>query len=93
MPRFILAVILCCCVPDGANISRALAAGSELTRCLDASTILGAGGDVSDQALKAAQSTCTRLKQSSPDKETLARVNAAAANIDEEVKRRQASGR
>jgi hypothetical protein len=94
MPHFVLALVLFACVPYGANISpMALAAAGELMRCLDASTILGAGGDVSDQELKAAQGACARLKQSSPDKETLARVNAAAANLDEEAKRRGASGR
>ncbi|MBC8021312.1 MAG: hypothetical protein H7X78_08930 [Methyloceanibacter sp.] len=95
MPRFVLAFVLCCCVPQGATVigAGALAASSELSLCLDASTTLGAGGDVSDEALKSAQSACTRLKQSSPDQKTLARVKAAAETIDEEVQRRQASGR
>jgi hypothetical protein len=77
----------------GILATSALAANSQLTRCLDAWTIIGAGGDISDQALKAAQSACAELKQSSTDKDTLARVNAAAENIDEEVKRRAAGGR
>jgi hypothetical protein len=34
-----------------------------------------------------------RLKQSPPDKEALPRINAAAATIAKEMKRRQASGR
>ena len=95
MPRFVLAFVLCCCVSQGATVigPSALAASNGLSLCLDASTTLGAGGDFSDQELTAAQSACTRLKQSSPDQKTLARVNAAAETIAEEVQRRQASGR
>lgn len=89
MPRLGLALVLCCCLGP-ANV---LAAANELMRCLDASTILGAGGDVSDQELKAAQGACARLKQSPRDKDTLARVKAAAENIDEEVARRGAAAR
>jgi len=72
----------------GLLTTRALAANSELTRCLDASTIIGAGGDVSDQELRAAQNACAQLKQLSTDRDTLARVKAAAENIDDEVARR-----
>ena len=95
MPRFVLALALFACVSHGAAVfgASALAEDGELMRCLDASTILGAGGDVSDQELKAAQEACARLKQSPPDKDTLARVKAAAENIDEEIQRRGASGR
>jgi hypothetical protein len=95
MPRLGLALILFACVSHGAATigGNARAEDAELMRCLDASTILGAGGDVSDQELKAAQGACTRLKQSPPDKDTLARVKAAAENIDEEVARRGASAR
>src|SRR5262245_20190720 len=57
----------------GLLTTRALAANSELTRCLDASTIIGAGGDVSDQELRAAQNACAQLKQLSTDRDTLAR--------------------
>jgi hypothetical protein len=81
---FVLAAIL---------TTSAFAANSELTRCLDAWTTIGAGGDISDQALKAAQSACAELKRSSTDKDTLARVNAAAESIDEEAKRRASAGR
>ena len=90
MPRFVLAFVFLACASHGAATigASARAATSELMRCLDASTILGAGGDVSDQEFKAAQSACAQLKQSSTDKETLARVKAAAENIDDEVKRR-----
>jgi hypothetical protein len=88
MPRVVVAFVLA-----GTFATSALAANSELARCLDAWTIIGAGGDISDQALKEAQSACAELKQSSTDKDTLARVNAAAENIDEEVKRRAAGGR
>lgn len=91
MLRLCLSLLLCCCVlsgPAGLGAS-ALAANSELSRCLDAATILGAGGDVSDQALKAAQSACASLKQSSPDRNTRARIDRAAETIDDEVQRRQ----
>ena len=93
--RYILAFVLCACVSHGVGLlaTSAFAANSELTRCLDASTIIGAGGDVSDQELKAAQSACAQLKQSSTDRDTLARVKAAAENIDEEVARRAGGGR
>jgi hypothetical protein len=95
MPRFALTLVFCAWVAYGAGIigAGALAANSALSRCLDASTILGAGGDVSDQELTAAQSACMGLKQSPPDKNTLARVNAALDTIVREVKRRQAAGR
>jgi hypothetical protein len=94
MSRLVLAFVLSTCASHGLTIgASARAATSELSRCLDASTILGAGGDVSDQELKAAQNACTQLKQSSTDKETLARVKAAAENIDDEVKRRGAAAR
>ena len=95
MPRLVLALVVFACVHHGAAIigASALAQSSELTRCLDAATILGAGGDVSDEELKAAQSACARLKQSPPDRDTLARIKAAAETVDEEVERRGASGR
>ncbi len=90
MPRLVVVVALFACATHSGVIigGSALAAAGELSRCLDASTILGAGGDVSDQELKAAQAACARLKQSPPDRDTLARVKAAAENIDEEVARR-----
>jgi hypothetical protein len=95
MPRFVLAFVLFACTFYGASIdgTSAGAATSELSRCLDASTVLGAGGDVSDQDLKAAQSACAQLKQSSPDRDTLRRVNAAAETINEEVQRRGGTSR
>ena len=95
MPRYILAFVLCACASEGAGLlaTSARAATSELSRCLDAWTIIGAGGDVSDQELKAAQSACAKLKQSTTDHDTLARVKAASENIDEEVARRAAGGR
>ena len=90
MRRFILGLALCCAALQGAMVAGA-SAGDELSRCLDASTTLNAGGDVGDKELAAAQSACAHLKQSSQDSKTLARVNAAAATIADEVKRRQAS--
>ena len=69
----------------------AKAAGEELSSCLDPSTALLAGADVGDKELVAAQSACARLKQSSSDRHTIARIDAAASNIADELKRRQAS--
>ncbi len=95
MPRFALALVLCASVPHGVAAigASALAQNSELSRCLDPATILGAGGDVSDKELAAAQSACAQLKQSSTDRETLARINGAAGTIAKEMQRRQASAR
>ncbi|MGD9500889.1 MAG: hypothetical protein AB7V40_00190 [Methyloceanibacter sp.] len=91
MPRSVLALLLVACASAPIAGTAAHAAASQLSRCLDASTVLGAGGDVSDQELKAAQNACAELKQSSPDRDTLARVNAAAENIAAEAKRRGAA--
>jgi hypothetical protein len=43
------------------------------------------------QELVATQNACARLKQSSSDRHTIARIDAAAANITDELKRRQAA--
>jgi len=86
MPRITLALILCCVAVHGAA-----AAAGELSSCLDPSTALLAGGDVGDKELVAAQDACARLKQSSSDRHTIARIDAAAANIADELRRRQAS--
>ena len=93
MPRMVLALILCCVAVHGAAAAggTAKAAGEELSSCLDPSTALLAGADVGDKELVAAQSACARLKQSSSDRHTIARIDAAAANIADELKRRQAS--
>ena len=90
MPRLGLSLLLVSCVLCGAHGmgTGALAANSELSRCIDTSTILAAGGEVSNQDLKAAQSACARLKQSSPDRKTLLRIDHAAETIDDEVQRR-----
>jgi hypothetical protein len=87
MPRAMLALIICCTAAHGA----AAAGGGELSSCLDPSTALLAGADIGDKELVAAQSACARLKQSSSDRHTIARIDAAAANIADELKRRQAS--
>ena len=83
MPRFALALVFVSCVACGAAMTGAGAQAQDatLSRCLDASTILGAGGDVSDQELTAAQSACNGLKQSSADKHVVARINAALETI------------
>jgi hypothetical protein len=93
MPRFILGLVSCGVALLGATATApsANADSAELSRCLDASTMLQAGGDVGDKELTAAQSACARLKQSSKDSKTLARVDAATATIAEEMHRRQAS--
>jgi hypothetical protein len=93
MPRIALALILCCVAVHGAAPAGAAAkaAGGDLSSCLDPSTKLLAGGDVDDKQLMAAQSACARLKQSSSDSHTIARLDAAAANIADELQRRQAS--
>jgi hypothetical protein len=80
---------LCSTAIIGAN---ALAASAELSRCLDPSTTLEAGGNVSDKELKAAQSACAELKQTSLDYQATVKVKAATETIDEEVKRRGAAG-
>jgi hypothetical protein len=93
MPRIVLALILCGVAVHGAAAAggTAKAAGGELSSCLDPSTALLAGGDVGDQELVAAQNACARLKQSSSDRHTIARIDAAAANIADELRRRQVS--
>jgi hypothetical protein len=90
MRRFGLSLLLVSCLLCGAQGTGtgALAANSDLSRCIDPATVLSAGGDVSYQELKAAQSACARLKQSSPDRKTLLRIDHAAETIDEEVQRR-----
>ena len=90
MPRFILALALCCVALQVTAAGRVEAAANELSACLDASTTLLAGGDVSDKELSAAQSACARLKQTTQDEKTLTRINAAAENLAAEAKRRQA---
>jgi hypothetical protein len=82
------------CLLYGATIlsASALAANAELSRCLDASTTLEAGGSVSDKDLKAAQSACAELKQASLDYQATVKVKAASETLDEEVKRRSAAG-
>jgi hypothetical protein len=93
MLRIMLALILGCVTVHCAVVAggTAKAAGGELSSCLDPSTALLAGGDVGDKELAAAQTACARLKQSSSDRHTIARIDAAAANIADELRRRQAS--
>ena len=90
MLRFSLALFLCCAVLHAVATAdaNAQAGGNELSVCLDASTTIEAGGDVGDKELTAAQNACAHLKQTTQDSKTLARINAAAANLAAEVKRR-----
>jgi hypothetical protein len=90
MLRIILAVVLCCAVLRAATVADAAqAADNELAACLDASTIILAGGDVGDKEIASAQSACARLKQTTQDEKVLIRINAAASTLASEAKRRQ----
>jgi hypothetical protein len=82
MLRFGLALFLCCAA------LHAEAAGNDLAGCLDPSTILLAGGDVSDNELAAAQGACAHLKQTTQDDKLLLRINAAAATLASEAQHR-----
>ena len=66
-------------------------AGSDLSSCLDPSTTLDAGGDVSDKELTAARQACAHLQQSGLDDKTRIRVDHAASTLSDEQQRRQAS--
>ena len=87
MKRLALVLLL-----SGLVISRAVA-GSDLSHCLDPSTNLDAGGDVSDKELTAARQACAHLQQSGLDEGTRRRVDHAASTIVDEQQRRQASHR
>jgi hypothetical protein len=67
--------------------------GSDLSSCLDPSTKLDAGGDVSDKELTAARQACARLQQSGLDAGTRLRVDHAASTLSDEQQHRQASHR
>jgi hypothetical protein len=68
-------------------------AGSNLSSCLDPSTTLDAGGDVSDKELAAARQACAHLQQSGLDAGTRLRVDHAASTLSDEQQHRQASHR
>jgi len=82
MLRFGLALFLCCAT------LQAQAAGNDLEACLDPSTTLLAGGDVSDKELAAGQSACAHLKQTTQDEKLLLRINAAATTLASEAQHR-----
>jgi hypothetical protein len=90
MLRFVLALGLCCMVVATAVYPGAKAA-NDLSLCLDTWTTLDAGGPVSDEELVAAQSACARAQQSTQDRHTLKRINAASESIAAELQRRQAA--
>jgi hypothetical protein len=90
MSRFSLALALCCTVFCAAVAVRGARAADPLAACLDPSTKIEAGGDVSDKELAAAEAACAHLKQTTQDDKTLKRIDAAAANLATEAKRRQA---
>ena len=66
-------------------------AGSDLSSCLDPSTKLDAGGDVSDKELTVARQACAHLQQSGLDAGTRLRVDHAVSTLSDEQQRRQAS--
>ena len=82
MLRFGLALFLCC------TALGAQAAGNDLFACLDPSTTLLAGGDVSDKELAAGQSACAHVKRTTQDEKVLMRINAAASTLASEAQRR-----
>jgi len=75
---------------SGLAITGAIA-GSDLSSCLDPSTTLDAGGDVSDKELTAARQACAHLQQSGLDAGTRLRVDHAASTLSDEQQRRKAS--
>ena len=75
MLRFGLTLFLCCAA------LHAQAAGNDLGACLDPSTTLLAGGEVSDKELAAGQSACAHLKQTTQDDKLLLRITAASSRL------------
>lgn len=69
----------------------ALAAESDLSRCVDTFTVLEAGGSVSEKDLMAARQACLRSQQSSLDSLARKKVEAALATISDEQQRHKAS--
>jgi hypothetical protein len=90
MLRFVLALFLCsaCLHAVATGASSAQAAANELATCLDPSTTIGAGGDVSDKEIASAQTACAKLQKTTQDEKLLMRINAAAATLASEAKRR-----
>jgi hypothetical protein len=86
MLRLIFALLLACAALHLADAARA--AAPDLAPCLDPATVIGAGGEVSDKDLAAAQSACARLQQSTQDEKLLIRLQAAASTLASEAKRR-----
>jgi hypothetical protein len=64
-------------------------AASDLSQCLDPSTKLDAGGDVSDKELSAAIQACAKLQQLGLDAATRRRVDHAASDLSDEQRHRQ----
>ena len=62
----------------------ALAAGSDLSRCLDAYTVLEAGGPVAEKELSVARQACLRAQQTSLGSLDRKKVEAALVTIGEE---------
>ena len=69
-------------------VAPAKAAGNDLTLCLDTTTRLDAGGDVSDKELAAAQAACARVAAAQPGHEESVKITAAFATLGDEHQRR-----
>jgi hypothetical protein len=82
MPKETLLILAFVAICAPAN-----AAGSDLSRCLDASTVLEAGGTVPEKDLMAARQACLRAQQSSLGSLDRTKVEAALATISDEQKR------
>jgi hypothetical protein len=85
MTRIALALLV-----SGLAINMA-AAASDLSQCLDPSTKLDAGGDVSDRELSAAIQACAKLQQSGLEAAARLRVDHAASVLSDEQRHRQKS--
>ena len=73
------------------GVAAARAADKDLSLCLDVTTTLEAGGDVTDKDLAAAHHACEQAKQTTHDESTRPKVDAAFATVDDETRKRQAA--
>ena len=85
MRHLALALLLCSLAIIGA------AAGTDLSHCLDPSTKLDAGGDVSDTELVTVRQACAQLQKANLHSATRIRVDHAASNLINELQHRQAT--
>ncbi len=73
----------------GVGVARA--GDKDLAQCLDVSTTLEAGGDVTDKALAAAHLACEHANQTVNDASSRTKLKAAYSTIDDETRKRQAA--